>query len=69
MRKRHLTIGFLSGAALGSVVALLYAPLKGKHLRAQIKRKSSEVADGLNEYVRDTSNAMWKVLKKAKHTA
>lgn len=69
MQKRHLAIGFLSGAALGSVIALLYAPQKGKHLRAQIRRKSSEVADGVNEYVRDTSNAMWKVLKKTKQTA
>lgn len=38
-------ISFLVGGAIGSVVALLYAPKSGKHLRNDISRKTNEIIE------------------------
>ena len=35
--------GLLTGAAIGGVIALLYAPKSGKETREQIKRKFEEL--------------------------
>jgi len=42
---KGLLIGFLTGAAVGSIIALLYAPKSGKELRSDIKNKSQEFMD------------------------
>ena len=44
-------IGFLAGAVVGGIVALLYAPKPGKELRADIKNKAGEAIDNAEEYV------------------
>ena len=36
-------IGFLIGAAAGSVIALFYAPKRGKELRSDIKNETSQL--------------------------
>lgn len=42
-----LLISFLMGGAIGGVIALLYAPQSGKHLRNDISRKTNEfIEDG-----------------------
>jgi gas vesicle protein len=42
-------IGLLTGAIIGGVVALLYAPKTGKETRQLIKDKSTDVMDTLKE--------------------
>ncbi len=48
-------IGLLSGAVIGGVIALLYAPKSGKETRQLIKDKATEVVDTLKE---ETSGVM-----------
>ena len=40
-----LFISFLVGGAVGSAIALLYAPKSGKQLRSDISRKTSDLID------------------------
>ena len=52
MNKDHCIgfgIGLLSGALIGGVIALLYAPKSGKDTRQMIKDKTSEVVDAVKE--------------------
>ncbi|MBI4535172.1 MAG: YtxH domain-containing protein [Ignavibacteriae bacterium] len=46
---RGLIFGFLAGSAIGATLALLYAPEKGKKLRADIRGKSGELLDEAQE--------------------
>ena len=48
MNKDHAIgfgIGLLSGALIGGIIALLYAPKSGKDTRQMIKDKATEVVD------------------------
>lgn len=45
-------IGFLSGAVVGAIVALLYAPKSGKELRRDIKEKAGDLKDEVAEKLR-----------------
>ncbi len=49
-----LSIGILVGVSAGAVLGMLYAPKKGKYLRADIGRKAGEIIDGASEVVRTT---------------
>ena len=52
MNKDHAIgfgIGLLSGALIGGVIALLYAPQTGKETRQMIKDKATEVVDAVKE--------------------
>lgn len=40
--------GLLAGAAIGGIIALLYAPKSGKETRDQIKKKFSELEKELD---------------------
>ena len=42
-------IGILTGAIVGGVIALLYAPKSGKETRKMIKDKTMEVVDTVKE--------------------
>ena len=42
-------IGLLTGAIIGGVIALLYAPKTGKETRQLIKDKAAEVVDAVKE--------------------
>ncbi len=48
---KGLLIGFLTGAAVGSVIALLFAPKSGKELREDIKNKSQDFIEDADEYL------------------
>jgi gas vesicle protein len=48
-RTKHLLAGFLGGAVIGGILALLYAPKPGKELRGDIRRKSGELADDIGK--------------------
>jgi len=52
MNKDHAIgfgIGLLSGAVIGGVIALLFAPQTGKETRRMIMDKTSEVVDTVKE--------------------
>lgn len=42
---KGLLIGLLTGAAVGTIIALLYAPKSGKELRGDIRRKGEDFID------------------------
>ncbi|HUN64583.1 MAG TPA: YtxH domain-containing protein [Bacteroidota bacterium] len=48
---KGLLIGFLAGGVVGVLAALLYAPKSGKELRADIKRKASDIAESATDYI------------------
>ncbi len=50
---RNLLLGFLSGALVGGVVALLYAPKTGKELRGDLAVKGGKVAEDVEGYLQD----------------
>ncbi len=43
--------GLLAGAAIGAVMGVLFAPKKGKHLRADIARKTGKLLDDAEECI------------------
>jgi gas vesicle protein len=47
---KGLLVGFLTGAAVGSVIALLYAPKTGKELRNDIKDKADDLMQDAEQY-------------------
>jgi gas vesicle protein len=52
MNKDHAIgfgIGLLTGAVIGGVIALLYAPKTGKETRQLIKDKATDVMDAVKE--------------------
>ncbi len=53
---KGLLVGFISGAVVGGVLALLYAPKSGKELRQDLKKKSEELADDVEVYLRDAQS-------------
>ncbi len=53
---KGLFIGFLVGGAIGSTIALLYAPKSGKHLRNDISRKTNELLEEGKKKTFDTWN-------------
>ena len=42
-------IGLLTGAVIGGVIALLYAPKTGKETRQLIKEKATDVVDAIKD--------------------
>jgi gas vesicle protein len=50
-----LLVGFIAGGLIGASLALLFAPAKGKRLRADIRRKAEGVLDNAEEYI-DTAS-------------
>ena len=48
---KGLLIGFFTGAAVGSIIALLYAPKSGKELREDIKTRSQDFIEDADKYI------------------
>lgn len=53
---KGILIGFLTGGAIGAVLALLYAPKKGKELRSDIKGKADEYIGDAEKYISETTD-------------
>ena len=64
MSAKGVLISFFSGAAVGAAVALLYAPQKGKFLRAEIVKRADEVNEYLQDAAAKTSDAVRGMMKK-----
>lgn len=58
---RGMFIGFLTGALVGSITALLYAPKSGKELRSELRERGDEFVEDAEQYIakaRDRANAL-----------
>jgi len=53
---KGLIIGFLTGAAVGSIIALLFAPKTGKELRSDIKNRSQEFMEDAEDFLADAKD-------------
>jgi len=47
--KTHVTAFFITGAAVGATVALMYAPKTGTQMRKDIRRLSKKAVDQLDD--------------------
>ncbi len=66
MRKKNIG-KFLTGAAIGAGIALLFAPKKGSETRKDLKKKSDEVIDKIKHTdAKDIKNALNKKLTELK---
>lgn len=63
---KGLLIGFLTGAAVGSVIALLFAPKSGKELRQDIKIKSGEFMDDAEAYLEQAKDKATQLINDGK---
>ncbi|MCK9280893.1 MAG: YtxH domain-containing protein [Melioribacteraceae bacterium] len=63
---KGLFIGLLTGAALGSVIALLYAPKSGKEFRSDIKSKSKDLLDDAEEYIEQAKDKATQLINDGK---
>lgn len=51
-----VVVSFLAGAAIGSGLALLFAPKTGKEVREQIRDLTEDAVDKIKEYARDAQD-------------
>ncbi|MFA6233007.1 MAG: YtxH domain-containing protein [Bacteroidota bacterium] len=63
---RNLMLGFLSGALVGGIVALLYAPKPGKELRGELLKKGGELTDDIEEYLQDAQEKAKTIINEGK---
>lgn len=64
--EKGLLIGIFAGAAIGSIIALLYAPKSGKKLREEIKTKSNDFIEDADEYVSNAKEKASQLIKDVK---
>jgi gas vesicle protein len=50
---RNSFLRFMAGCTIGAITALLFAPTSGKRLRRQIKNKSDEYYEDLEDIISD----------------
>jgi gas vesicle protein len=53
---KGLLIGFLTGGAIGAVIALLYAPKSGRELRSDIRHKADDYLDDAERYISEAKD-------------
>lgn len=63
---RNLLLGFLSGALVGGIVALLYAPKPGSELRSDLRKKGGELAEDIEEYLQDAQEKAKTIINEGK---
>ncbi|MBE0644815.1 MAG: YtxH domain-containing protein [Bacteroidetes bacterium] len=63
---RNLMLGFLSGAVVGGIVALLYAPKPGKELRGELLKKGGELSDDIEDYLQDAQEKAKTIINEGK---
>ena len=63
---KGFTLGLLAGAALGSAIALLYAPDSGSNLRGRLSYRFSSYSDELNKLIRQLKAEKNKYVSDAK---
>jgi gas vesicle protein len=63
---KGLLIGFLTGAAVGSILALLFAPKSGKELRQDIKNKSQDFMEDAETYLANAKDKASQLINEGK---
>jgi gas vesicle protein len=63
---KGFALGLLTGAAIGSIVALLYAPDSGSKLRGKVTYKVSAYGDEINKLIRKLKAEKEKIASDAK---
>ncbi len=63
---KGLLVGFLTGAAVGSIIALLFAPKSGKELRQDIKIKAQDFADDAEQYLANAKDKASQLINEGK---
>jgi gas vesicle protein len=66
---KGLLVGFLSGAVVGGVLALLYAPKPGRELREDIRRKGGELAGDVEGFLRDAQQKSKELINEGKQVS
>jgi gas vesicle protein len=61
--------GLLTGAILGGLVGILFAPKSGKELRAEIKEKGAEAFEDAKEFYSDARGKAKAILEDARRRA
>jgi gas vesicle protein len=61
--------GLLVGAAIGTVLGLIYAPKAGTETREDIRRKSRELREGTADAVSKLREAGGRVIRRGRETA
>lgn len=59
-------VSFLAGAAIGSGLALLFAPKSGRELREQIKDLTDDAVDKIKEYSADAQERIRTTMEEGK---
>jgi len=63
---KGLLIGFLTGGAVGAILALLYAPKSGKELRNDIKMKTNDYLDEAEKYIAEAKDKAKELINEGK---
>ena len=63
---KDFTLGFITGAAVGSIIALLYAPDSGSKLRGKVTYKVSAYGEEINKLIRKLKAEKEKIASDAK---
>jgi gas vesicle protein len=64
--EKYLVGGLLAGGIIGILVGLLYAPKSGQQFRKDIKYKSENYIDDIEDYVTNSKRNANKLIKKSK---
>jgi gas vesicle protein len=62
-------IGLLAGAAIGGVLALLYAPHSGKETREMIKQRANTARDSVIDYVEEVKESAGSAVERVREGA
>ena len=61
-------VSFLAGAAIGSVLALLYAPKSGREMRENIADITEDAVDKIKEYAKEAQEKIKTAIEDGKET-
>lgn len=67
--KKGVLVAALLGALAGSIVALMFAPKKGKELRNDLAKKCKETADKTKDILNDVGEQADSLVDRAKELA
>jgi len=63
---KGLIIGLLIGGVVGAITALLYAPKSGRELRADIKKKATDLAENTSDIIKKAKSNIGETVNVAK---
>jgi len=61
--------GFLIGGIVGTVIAILFAPMDGRKLRKKIAKTTDDILDDVNDYYETSKTKAEEIIKMGKRSA